>query len=75
VNDLPQLERRRGWKPWALGIAALLLVIVIIQNAQKVQVDFLFVHTDTPLIFALLLAGVLGALVGWLAPHVRRGRD
>jgi uncharacterized integral membrane protein len=35
-------------------------------------VDFLFTTTDTPLIFALLIAGVLGALIGWLAPRVRR---
>jgi uncharacterized integral membrane protein len=75
VNDAPQIERRSSWRPWALGIAVLLLVIVIFQNSQKVQVDFLFVHTTTPLIFALALAGILGALIGWLAPHVRRGRN
>ena len=38
------------------------------------QVDFLFIHTTTPLILALLIAGALGALIGWAAPHVRRGR-
>ena len=48
---------------------------MIVQNSQKVQVDFLFVHTTTPLIFALLIAGVLGALIGWLTPHVRRTLD
>ena len=26
-----------------------------------------------PLIFALLLVGALGALIGWAAPRVRRG--
>jgi uncharacterized integral membrane protein len=79
VNDVrePAHGRPQGgtnWRTWALLVAALLLVIVIAQNSQKVQVDLLFVHTTTPLIFALALAGILGALIGWLAPHVRRGR-
>ncbi len=62
----------RNWKGWAIGVAVLLLIIFIAQNAQKVQVDFLFIHTTTPLVFALLIATVLGALIGWLGPRVRR---
>ena len=57
-----------------LVVAILLLAIFVLQNAQKVTVDFLFVETETPLIFALLIAGALGALIGWAWPHVRRGR-
>jgi uncharacterized integral membrane protein len=60
------------WKQWAAGIAVLLLVVFVAQNAQKVKVDFLWVHTTTPLIFALVIAGALGALVGWLGPRLRR---
>ena len=63
-----------GWRTYVLGIAILLLAIFVFQNAQKVTVDFLFVETETPLIFALLVAGALGALIGWAWPHVRRGR-
>ena len=37
-------------------------------------VDFLFVETETPLIIALVIAGGLGALIGWALPHVRRSR-
>jgi uncharacterized integral membrane protein len=48
--------------------------IFVIQNSQSVQVEFLFTSTDTPLIFALLVAGALGAVIGWAWPHVRRGR-
>ena len=74
-REMPDLPRKegRGWKTWALGIAAVLLGILIVQNAQEVQVDFLFVHTTTPLIIALAIAGGLGALIGWAAPRVRRG--
>ena len=64
----------RGWRFWALTIAAVLGLILILQNLQKVKVDFLFIHTTTPLIFALLIAGGLGALIGWATPHIRRGR-
>jgi uncharacterized integral membrane protein len=70
---IPQKERP-GWKAWALGTAGVLLLILVLQNLQEVRVDFLFIHTTIPLIFALLIAGALGALIGWATPHIRRGR-
>ncbi len=63
-----------NWKLWVAGIAALLLTIFVVQNSQKVVIDFLFVETETPLIFGLLIAGLLGFAIGWLLPIVRRGR-
>ncbi len=63
-----------NWKLWAVGIAIFLLAILVVQNAQKVPIDFLFVDVETPLIFALLIAGILGFLIGWLLPIVRRDR-
>lgn len=75
-DPLEGMPRKQGlgWRAYVLGIAALLLLIFVFQNSQKVTVDFLFVETETPLIFALLVAGGLGALIGWAWPHVRRGR-
>jgi uncharacterized integral membrane protein len=71
----PQPQREaRNWRTWALGIAVLLAVIFVAQNAQEVKVDFLFVHTTTPLIFALLIAVLLGVVIGYVAPVVRRHR-
>lgn len=52
--------------------AVALLGIFVIQNSQDVRVEFLFTTTDTPLFLALLLAGGLGAVIGWAAPRVRR---
>jgi uncharacterized integral membrane protein len=63
----------RNWKLWGGLVALLILVIFVVQNSQEVTVDFLFTTTTTPLIFALGLAGALGALVGWLLPRVLRG--
>jgi uncharacterized integral membrane protein len=72
-DSLTPRKEGRGWKAYALGLAAILLAVLILQNLQEVKVDFLFIHTTTPLIFALLIAGGLGALIGWAAPRVRRG--
>jgi len=63
----------RGWKAYAVGVALVLMAILILQNLQEVEVRFLFINTQIPLIFALLIVGALGALVGWAAPRVRRG--
>jgi uncharacterized integral membrane protein len=79
VNDRDPREgaarqEGRGWRFYLIVAAALLLLVFVIQNSQKVPVDFLFASTETPLFFALLLAGGLGALIGWAWPHVRRDR-
>lgn len=73
-SDATAGRRSRGPMFWVLIIAAVVLAIFVIQNSQRVEVDFLFTTTDTPLIFALLLAGVLGALIGWAVPRIRRNQ-
>ena len=66
--------RDHSWKLWLGLVALIVLIVFVVQNSQEVEVDFLFTTTTTPLIFALVFAGVLGALVGWLLPRVLRGR-
>jgi uncharacterized integral membrane protein len=67
--------QQRNWRGWALGGAVLVAIIFIAQNSQTVKVKFLFINTTTPLIFALLIAAVLGAVIGYVGPLVRqRGR-
>jgi uncharacterized integral membrane protein len=73
-DELQPQVKKSSWRPWALGIAVLLVVIFIAQNSQEVKVKFLFVNTTTPLIFALLIAAVLGAVIGYVGPLVRRHR-
>ncbi len=70
----PEVERteRLRWKPWAIGIAAFALAILVAQNSQEVEVNFFFAETQAPLVFALLIAGALGGLIGWLGTRVRR---
>ena len=74
-QPLPERGKRgTNWKTWAIGTAIVVLLVFIALNFQTVEVNFLFGTTKTPLIFALLIAAGLGALVGWLLPVVRRGR-
>jgi uncharacterized integral membrane protein len=73
-HEVQPRARRSNWRPWVLGVAVILIIILVAQNSQKVKVKFLFVDTTTPLIFALLIAAVLGAVVGYVAPVVRRHR-
>jgi uncharacterized integral membrane protein len=63
-----------NWRAWAVGILVALVVIVALQNSQQVRVDVLFVTVDAPLIITLLAAVAIGALIGYVAPVVRRHR-
>ena len=70
----PRDANEVSWKRWALGIAVVLLAIIAIQNSQKVEIKLLFIEGQTPLIVGLLIAGALGAVIGYVTPLVRRGR-
>jgi uncharacterized integral membrane protein len=74
-TPLPPLKSGgTNWRHWAIGTIVLLLIIFVAQNAQKVEVHFFFAKTQTPLIFALLIAVVLGVLIGWLFQRLRHSR-
>lgn len=63
------------WKFWAFGVAVLLLLIIILQNSQEVEFKVLFlVDTSAPLVLLLLIAAVIGAVIGYTAPILRRHR-
>ena len=70
------MEPRRGdgvsSRVWVIGILAVLLVILFIQNSQEVHIDFLFADTQISLFFALLLSAALGFGLGWLIAKLRR---
>jgi len=67
-------EKTTNWRAWAVGVLIALVVIVALQNSQQVRVDVLFVTVDAPLIVTLLVAVAIGALIGYVAPVVRRHR-
>jgi uncharacterized integral membrane protein len=63
-----------NWRAWGVGVLIALVVIVALQNSQEVRIDVLFVSVNAPLIVTLLVAVGIGALIGYLAPVVRRHR-
>lgn len=75
TSPLPSKQKDVQWKWWAFGIAVLLLLIVVLQNSQDVEFKVLFlVDTAAPLFILLLLAAVIGAIIGYTAPILRRHR-
>lgn len=67
-------RKSTNWRAWAVGVLVALVVIVALQNSQEVRVDVLFVTVNAPLIVTLLAAVAIGALIGYVAPVVRRHR-
>lgn len=67
-------EASTNWKRWALLAVVALLLIIVVQNAQTVEFNLLFVNTSAPLILLLLGAALIGTAIGYLAPIVSRHR-
>ena len=65
-------ERKTNWRAWAIGLLVAVVLIVALQNSQQVRIDVLFVTIDAPLIVTLLVAVAVGALIGYVAPVLRR---
>jgi uncharacterized integral membrane protein len=68
----PRTSRRRSLRFYIWVAVIVVTAIFILQNSQHVKVKFFFSTTTTPLIFALLLAAVLGFIIGLALPRFRR---
>ncbi len=53
------------------GVALALFVLFILLNTDDVEVNLIVTTVTMSLFFALLIAGALGALVGWFLPRIR----
>ncbi len=63
-----------SWRRWGLVAIGLVLLLFMALNSQTVEVDLIFGTARMPLVFALLIAACLGAVVGWVVPKVRGPR-
>jgi uncharacterized integral membrane protein len=63
-----------NWRAWLVGILSLLVLVVALQNSQEVTFEVLSASIQAPLIVVILLAVGIGALIGYIAPLVRRHR-
>jgi uncharacterized integral membrane protein len=77
ADELPTTpgRKRRSARFYITITAIVLAAIFILQNSQEVKVKFFFSTTTTPLIFALLLALLLGFIIGLTLPRFRRHDD
>jgi len=71
MADPPNSRKPRHW---GLIIGGVVLVLFMALNSQSVTVHFVFTTAQMPLIFALLIAALLGALIGWAVPRLRKPR-
>jgi uncharacterized integral membrane protein len=71
-GDLQPQRSETNWRAWGLGVLILLVLIFIAQNSQSVRIKFLFFDASMPLIFGLLIATILGVVIGYVGPIVRR---
>lgn len=65
-------DRRRDARMVLIGVVAVLLVWFALANLQDVKIHFWLSTTRAPLIVVIIIAGVLGALVGMLVSRRRR---
>jgi len=70
----PQEKQPTNWRAWIVGILIVLVVVVCLQNSQKVSVEVLFASFDAPLIIVLAVFTLIGMLIGYIGPVWRRHR-
>ena len=74
-EEKPRFEYRRegpSGKAIALVIAGILLVIFVVQNLDHADIDFLFWDADVAIALAIVIAAVLGFVIGWAYGRMRR---
>jgi uncharacterized integral membrane protein len=74
MGRVPEQKKAVNWRAWTVGVLVAIVVIIALQNSQQVRVDVLFITVDAPLIITLLAAVAIGALIGYVAPLIRRHR-
>jgi uncharacterized integral membrane protein len=68
-------SERTGVRQWLLIAVGIILVLFFVLNLQDVKVHLLVATVQMPLIIALAIAALLGALVGWALPRLRASRS
>ncbi len=74
IGSMPQEKKSVNWRAWLVGSLVALVLIVALQNSQEVSFEVLFASFRAPLIVVILLAVAIGALIGYVAPLVKRHR-
>lgn len=74
--DGPEEVPSSGLSPkWVgAGIGAVLLLVLALQNSERVDVDFLFFDAQVRVFTIILVAAVLGFTVGWFVGRPSRSQ-
>jgi uncharacterized integral membrane protein len=64
-------SKGRGARFWLWMVVAAIGLIFVAANFQKVTIDFVVGEANAPLVIALLISGLIGFLLGLLAPRFR----
>jgi uncharacterized integral membrane protein len=64
----------RGARFWFTVVLIAIGFVFVAVNFQKVTIDFVVGETKAPLVIALLIAGLIGFLIGLVLPRFR-GHD
>ncbi len=62
----------RGARFWVLVALAIVGVVFVAANFQKVTIDFVIGEANAPLVIALLISGGIGFVIGLALPRFRR---
>ncbi|HXY86036.1 MAG TPA: LapA family protein [Gaiellaceae bacterium] len=63
-----------SWRTIVLVLLGIYAVLLIVVNSKRVNVDFVFFHAATRVVWLVLLSMALGALIMWLIPRFRHKR-
>jgi uncharacterized integral membrane protein len=55
-------------------VAAVLLILLIARNTRQVRVDYVFGHSDTALIWLVVISAIAGWLLGIVTAYLIRRR-
>jgi uncharacterized integral membrane protein len=68
-------HRTRLWATLVFGIAALVVLILLIaRNTRQVKVDYVFGHSDTALIWLVVVSAIIGWVLGIVTAFLIRRR-
>jgi uncharacterized integral membrane protein len=71
-------DSKRGAKAIVAALVLVLLIVFVIRNSQRVNVDFIVTQGHFRLIWVIVICSILGGIVGYLLgrpPRARRHRS
>ena len=72
----PQKPKKRSNAKLVVAVlAAVLAIVFVIVNTNQVEINFIFFKVTAPLLIALIVAMLLGFIVGLIFPKLRADKS